>query len=437
VLARLHLLSRRVANSLWATPLAAATFCAALAITALRFEPPWVSDVAWLYGGDSAQARDFASSLVAAMITLTALAFSITMVVLALAAQQLGPRLIQIFMSDRGTQAALGLFIGTVVYLLLVLHALDGGAGDEPPKLAIPIGTVLVFACVATLLVFVHSLARSIVSDHVVARVGADLDAAIAATFPKDEAGDSEQPPQPGEPVHLDARGYVQRIDYGALVKAAAAHDGRLLIAYRAGAHVVDGEPHAWTSECCADDLRPAIGRAVVISRERTEGQDPAWSVRQLVEVGLRALSPGVNDVFTSIAVIDRLTCSLAMLTARSEAPRVWRDSEGAARVFGPSPTFELMLDAAYDQIRESGADKQRVLLRLAEGLGKLAALAGPRHEEALRRHLELLARTARRGIVDDVERAEVEAEIGKGLAALGEAGSATRRASTPAVEGT
>ena len=74
-----------------------------MAFAALRLDPPWLADMDWLYGGDTAQARDFAGSLVAAMITLAALALSITMVVLALAAQQLGPRLIQIFLRDRAT----------------------------------------------------------------------------------------------------------------------------------------------------------------------------------------------------------------------------------------------------------------------------------------------------------------------------------------------
>lgn len=205
--ARLATMWDRTRDSLWALPLVIALLCATLAILALGVDLPWVSEIGWLYSGGTQQAPEFASSLVGAMITLMSLAFSITMVVLALAAQQLGPRLIEIFMRDRPTQAALGLFLGTVVYLLLVLRALDGSEVGRSPALAITGGTVLVLASVVTLLFFVHSLARSIVSDSIIARVGQMLEDEIIRTFPEKTAPENScEAPIGGAPVRLRAR---------------------------------------------------------------------------------------------------------------------------------------------------------------------------------------------------------------------------------------
>jgi uncharacterized membrane protein len=92
VFARLLALWNGVANSLWALPLTIAAAGGVCALLALKIELPWTSEIAWLYAGGGEQAPEFAASLVGAMITLTALAFSITMVVLTLAAQQLGPQ---------------------------------------------------------------------------------------------------------------------------------------------------------------------------------------------------------------------------------------------------------------------------------------------------------------------------------------------------------
>jgi uncharacterized membrane protein len=136
-----------------------------------------------------------------------------------------------------------------------------------------------------------------------------------------------------------------------------------------------------------------------------------------------------VGDVFTAIAVLDRLTTSLALLMTRGEAPRSWRDEDGAPRVFGPAPTFADMLDASYNQIREAAAGRQHVLLRQADSLAKLASLAEPHHDAALRRHLGLVGRAAERCLPDDLERGEVEARVREGLAALdGRAGGAPER---------
>jgi uncharacterized membrane protein len=416
MLARLKSLLLRVRGSLWALPLAVAAVCAVLALVALDLDLPWTSEVAWLYSGSASQAPEFAASLVGAMITLTALAFSITMVVLTLAAQQLGPRLIQIFMRDRGTQATLGLFIGTVVYLLLVLRALGGSSEGQTPALAITGGTALVLASVLALLFFVHSLAQSIVADNVIVRVGQALEEAILETFPEEAPPDSAPAPEAGTPVRLKSRGYVQQIDYEGLVRAAKRHNATIVLSYHVGAHVVDGEVDARVN--AADDLSGEITKYIVIGQLRSNSQDPEWSQRQLVEIALRALSSGINDVFTALAVIDRLSRALALLQGREEAPQTWRDEDGVPRVFGPAPTFDLLIAAAYDQIREAGVGHSAVVRRLAENLRKLAEIANGRQVHALERQFELLDRAARR-IVEVADRLPIDAAIRAGREAL------------------
>lgn len=418
MIARLLAVWDQIRFSLWAVPLAMAALGAALALFVLHIDPPWVEEIAWLYSGTGAQAQEFASSLVGAMITLTTLAVSITMVVLTLAAQQLGPRLIFIFMGDIGTKLALGLFLGATVYLLFVLRALDGDEAGGAPALAISIGTALVLASLIALLVFVHQLARSIVADHVVARVGESLDRAIAHAFTPD-ANAEEDLPEGGAPVSLADTGYIQRIDYEALAKTAAKHDALIRLAYYPGAHVIDGEPHAYVLRGDTVAVAPQIRSAIVFASERGAGQDPEWSARQLVEIALRALSPGINDMFTAHAVIDRLTRSMARLMRCGSARRVWQDGEGLARVFGPGPTFDSMMEAAFDAICESGSRHAGVMLRLSESIAKLAALAEPRHARALARQITRTRDAARFGIADKADLAEIEARLDRARSAI------------------
>lgn len=404
--ARLLTLWDRLRTSLWALPLLMAAIGAALAFAMLRAHLPWAQEVAWLYGGDAAQARAFAAALIGAMITLSTLAISITMVVLTLAAQQLGPRLIQIFMSDASTKLSLGLFLGTVVYLLLVLRTIDGNA-SATPSLAITLGTTLVLASVITLLFFVHSLARSIVSDNVIARVGAALDEAILRAFDEEPRSDEAEPPLENAALRLNHCGYVQRIDYHALARAGRKHKARVRLNFRAGAHLIDGEPHAWTDNARAD-MQEALRRAVVIAPQRDVGQDPEWSAQQLVEVGLRALSPGINDPFTAIAVIDRLSIALAHILRRHAHPGVWRDSADEARVFGPVSCFETMIAAAFDPLREAAAGKAAVLRQIADNLNALAAIAREDHAPTLQRQLALLGSVVSRSIEEAPERDDI-----------------------------
>lgn len=417
--ARLKSWWQSLAGSLWALPLTIALACAGLALFALNLDLPWTSDVAWLYAGSAGQAPEFASSLVGAMITLTALAFSITMVVLTLAAQQLGPRLIGNFMSDRGTQSALGLFLGTIVYLLLVLRALDGEPNGDAPNLAITGGTALVLASAIGLLFFVHWLAHSVVADHVVARLGEALDDAIQHSFPQQPHEHDAEAPRGGAPVALAPRGYVQVLDYKGLAKELAKLNAVMVLNYHPGDHILNGETDATITGANADDGRHALKQAVVISAQRTSGQDPVLTVRQLVEIGLRALSPGINDEFTALAVVDRLGLSLSALLRRFDAPGAWCDESGTLRVFGPAPTISDMADAAFDQLREASLEKEAILRRLTDNLRKLRAVASEHNQSILRTHVTRLRETIMRAPISDISRVNLVRELDKSTHAL------------------
>lgn len=406
-------------GSLWALPLAIAFACAGLALVALNLNLPWTSDVAWLYAGDAGQAPEFASSLVGAMITLTALAFSITMVVLTLAAQQLGPRLIGNFMSDRGTQCALGLFLGTIVYLLLVLRALDGEPSGDAPNLAITGGTALVLASTIALLFFVHWLAHSVVSDHVIARLGDALDGAIRRSFPENDPRFTCNAPKDGAPVALEKCGYVQVLDHEGLANSLSKLDAVMVLKYHPGDHVLFGESDASIVGANSDDGLHALKQAIVISAQRTPGQDPVWTVRQLVEIGLRALSPGINDEFTAIAAVNRLALSLSILLRRCDPAGVWCDDGGVPRVFGPTPTISDMADAAFDQLREASIGKAALMQCLTINLCKLQACAATRNQATVRRHMLRLREALARAPLSVASKRDLDQTLDKATASV------------------
>lgn len=402
----------RIWTSLWFLPLIMVAAAAVSALTALNIKVSLGDDPVWfLYSGSAEEAPQFLSNLVSAMITMATLAISITMVVLTLAAQQLGPRLIGSFIGDRRTQFMLGLLVSTVVYLLLVLRS-SYGIGSSTPNLAVTVGTLLVLICVVSLLVFVHHLARSIIADNIIDRVGAQLDHSIMSMLPDKE---TEQPDRPaekaGEPITLAYGGYLQAIDTQAIVAAAAEANACVTLTIRPGLHAVPGSILGYVSpKSACEKITPAVQNAMVVGRERTAVQDLEFSIHQLVEVALRALSPGINDPYTAIAALDRLTLSLAKCMKRGEAKSVWTDNDDKVRLVAPVSNFEGLTDAAFNQIRQLASGMPAVLIRMAENIGQLLQQAGERHRPALRRHLDLVVKTGRRTIEEKDDRKDLEA---------------------------
>lgn len=372
------------------------------------------NDVWWLHSGSGRDARALLETLLAAMITVTTLVVSITVVVLTLAANQLGPRLIRSFVGDRRTQAALGILIATIAYLLLVLRSLDGDmTKGQVPHSAVTVGSVLSFLCIGILLFFVHHLTRSIVADTVVRRVGEEVDESIRELFPPGGAAapdETELPPMgDGATLDLGRGGYVQVIDANALVDGARTAGAVITLAFRPGYHLLPRGAHVMVLPASAltSDVRRRIAAAVIMGDERTAPQDPEFGIRQLVEIGLRALSPGINDPFTAFAVIDRLARALAVAMERSPIPRFLRDATGVVRVVSCPITFAGLVDTAYSQLRQGAAGKPDVMARLFLALRQLAAHCHfPAHGDALRRQADMILDVARRSVSDPQEAA-------------------------------
>jgi uncharacterized membrane protein len=384
--------------------IAAAVLLAWLALR-IEIEIEASAGVWWLNQGSAEEASRLLSALLGSLITMTALVISITMVVLTLAAGQLGPRLIRNFAGDRRTQAVIGVFIGTVVYILLIFRMLDSDLPkDAVPHFAVTMASVLVFLCLILLLYYVHHLSRSIVADTVVDRVGAELDHAIRTNRSGKGTSGCHQARFDELPglFALSRSGYVETIDFPGLVEAVSGRVSLLQLLVRPGNHVLAGRTHAlvWPKAALDDELSAAIAGRIAVGNERTPVQDIEFSVRQLVEVGLRALSPGVNDPFTAIAVINRLSRSLALAMECGGEQRSWRDATGNTCVIAATTSFNRLITLSFDQIRQAAAAHPDVLIRMLDVLAELDEGAR-NHEQSkpLRRQAEAVMETARLSI--------------------------------------
>jgi uncharacterized membrane protein len=420
MLPRLLTLWHNLRSSLWALPLLMVIVAALAAILAVHIPVREATDPVWfLYSGSAEEAPQFLSNLVTAMITMATLVVSITMVVLALAAQQLGPRLIRSFMADRRTQMTLGLFVATVVYLLLVLRSAYGRA-ESVPNLAVTGGTMLVLLCLVALLVFVHHLARSIIADNIIDRVGNALDDDVERLLPESDLETPEPPAttprKNGAPFMLRHSGYIETVNYGGLVDIAKSADAVIELSFKPGRHVIEGGTFAWVApaDAATASMGDELEGCLQLSGERTSIQDLETSIRQLVEVALRALSPSISDPFTAMAVIDRLTISLAKIMRRGMPQCVWTDDDGKVRLVAPRSTFADILQEAFRQIRQQAHDQPAVLIRLVESLGQLLAQAKSAQEPPLRKEIELVLKTGRKNIAqeEDFETLEERAKL-------------------------
>jgi len=406
-------------SSFWFLPSAMAAGAAALAFGAIAFDRAVLTErfgnVGWAYAGGAEGASAVLQTIAGSMITIAGVVFSLTLIALSLASSQLGPRVLRNFMRDTTNQLVLGTFVATFLYCLLVLRSIVRTGDVFVPHLSVTIGVGFALASLGVLIFFIHHVSVSIQADRMVARIGGELLRAVDRLYP-DALSPDDAPPGKGRPdaavpdeFDQEARvigspddGYVLLIDTDALTRLAEEEEAILRLERRVGEYVVSGAPlvSIWPGSRLTGDVEDRAGSAFVVGSQRAPGQDFEFTVIQLVEIAVRALSPGVNDPFTAIAAVDRLGSALCRLAQRGSPPAAQFDDEHHLRVVGRPLTFPEVIDTAFNQIREYGRSSTAVTMRLLETLATIAGFARrPEDRAAIRRHADMIARGARDGL--------------------------------------
>jgi uncharacterized membrane protein len=370
----------------------------------------------WIYTGGPDGSRALLSAVVSSMISVTATAFSISIVALQLASSNFGPRLLRTFMQDTGNQIVLGTFISTFIYGLLVLRTVHGEDYDIfVPQLSITVGIVLALISIGVLIYFIHHASTIIQASHVINEVSTDIDGAIGhgTLEPKHQVGeipasfDSE-----AYPIRATSSGYLQIIDEAELMKLARKHDLLLRVKLRPGKFAIQGSElvMAWPGERVDRKLAEQIENTFILGNERTEQQDIEFPITELVEIALRALSPGINDPFTAIRCIDRLSAGLSRLAQR-DFPSPYRyDKDDNLRLIANPVTFTGLADSAFNQIRRYGQSDVAVTICLLDAIARIAPYTRNKKDRAaLLRHAQMIERGSREGVGEECDRACIE----------------------------
>lgn len=362
--------------------------------------PDWLLQ-GWLYNGAGTGARTLLGVVASSTIGVAGTVFSITIAALSLAAGQMGPRLLRNFTRDRGVQFTLGAFLGTFSYALIVLRSVrTQSEGEFVPHLSLSIGILLAFLCVATLVYFVDHMANRINVDTVIDLVSGDVRAAI-----KSLTCDKRPPAPPPDdywreatPITDQRRGYFQELDANGLATWAEERGTAIRLLVRPGDYVFPGAPVALMMPA-TDGAAIAIRDATALGPQRGGSTDLGFALRQLVEVAVRALSPGINDPYTAMSVLDRLGTALCDIVPLYLATGVVRRSDRVVLVV-PRIDYGGLTDAMFTMIRQNAQGNAAVLGRMVEVLTAVVSCEYEPHRRAiLKRHADLILADAEREI--------------------------------------
>lgn len=404
-------------SSLWLVPSIMVVSVMILAAFLLFIDRQYQSylstNLPWLFSGSPSAARSVLSTIAGSAITVISIAFSLTIVALQQASVQFTPRVLRTFTSDKGNQIVLGTYIATFLYALLILRAVrsaEESSSSFVPSVATSFAVLLAIVCTGLLIYFINHIGVSLQASTIISRVHRELLRQIDQLFP-DRIGDrAAAKPNAAKAkkstssvstktVRSPTDGFVVRIEEDAFQNLNPNSAVHIRILPQIGDFVFQGQTIATIEQTKATDHQAAadaVSGAVIIETQRSMTQDPMFAIRQLVDIAIKALSPGINDQTTATYCINYLGDALARLADR-QLPGPHRSfSDGRVRVFFNRPDWEEFVSGAFGQIQFEARDKPQVTMTLLQVLRELSERVSddarkPPLRQLLRNSLEIV----------------------------------------------
>ena len=400
-------------SNFWALPCMMIAGAVVLAATLLALDARgasrWLADLGWPFSISGKTALELASALVTLHSAFSTLYFSITLLVLTLAASNLGVRLIDRWISDEKIRFTLGLLLALLSASVIVLFSVNpDGPGDRIPRLsltALCIATVLALAWMTRAL---HHLGRTVHVDTSIAELGRNA----AQSLTRDRrAGPHGVQMDTGSPILACETGYVDEIGCDEIVREACAKDAYVRLVRGTGDFMMEGEE---IGTVVGDDSGQWVTRHIVCAPYRNDTRGPVFESNLLVEVAARALSPAVNDFYTALACCDRLASMFAAALHVRQGPQWLADEAGTPRLELPTERVIQFIDGPLKALRQTAASYPTVAIHMIKLIGRLPRPGDGEAElrQFLLSHAQAMADHAMAQAETDADRADISAAL-------------------------
>ena len=410
-----------------------------------QFDRETINEVTFAFTGDDNAARAIMTAIAGAVLGVAGTTFSITIAVLSMASSQFGPRLLRNFLTDTPNQFVLGAFIGTFSYSLLVLKAIHKrDVLFGVPQLAVTFAIIMAIICALLLVYFVQHMVHAIQASHVIQGASNDAHKNIQYWY-KDHCNlqhyqDVTHPDVQNfhnwqaTVIYAPSSGYLQHIYIESLIILANDYGGVLQLHAPLGTFVTENNvighfyqrpdnheshmqktktPHLAVKSRAPDSIFwQRLDGSIHFESRPIYSNDIEYSLGQMTEVAVRALSPGINDPKTAVNCVQSLTTCLSVMM-RHQPPSPYHfytshpddnvvnsttslspKSLAILSVITKMPQISEFMDVSLGEIRRYATADLMVLKALCQAMTDLSfACVNDAHYQILLHELILIER--------------------------------------------
>ena len=328
----------------------------------------------WFSLKDAETARTIVSAIVTGIISLTVFSFSMVMIVLNQAASQMSNRVLRKMIGNRFQQVVLGIYIGTVVYALFLLSTIRSiDSGVSVPALSTYLLIAITAFDIFLFIYFLHYITQSVKYEVVIRKIHRQTTDVLSQTCHLQREPEKVSFPESHYPVFSAKAGIYEGLDTDTLLSLCEENDCLLQLLHTPGTFLLKGIPLLMATKPLPAHVDEAVLEAIPLTDEETIERNFLHGFRQLTEVAIKALSPGINDPGTAVVSLQALFQLFAYRGAHFPDP-VIKDEKGRAKIFTREMPFEKIVTDALHPVWNYGKSDPMVQQALLHLLNQLQA---------------------------------------------------------------
>ena len=366
-------------------------------------------------------ARNIHGIIASAFITITTFTFSTTMVVLTMYMSQLSPRVVENFLKNKSTMQSFGIFVGGFIYSIVSL-LFTRSTTEGYLVISASIGVIYIAVGLVYFLLFINSVATFIQTSNVIDRL--HKESILKIKNYQDTIKNNpiiteidEDKYRYNKIIRSERSGYIQKLDYDELSNVA--NKKKLIIHFEKviGQFISDDEKifTVYAQEDLEDkeEIIDKIKKLIIIGKRKTEEQDFSYTIQKIVEVALRAISPGINDPNTAIHCVRIIGVLIGMLSNISDGYIIVnedKDSEGM--VLLEAYSFKMILHDSFTQIISYGYKDLTVVISVMRALKYVSIKSKKTNKKIVKEYIEYVYRKTKSSELDKFELEILDAEM-------------------------
>ncbi|MFD1160914.1 DUF2254 domain-containing protein [Hwangdonia seohaensis] len=301
---------------------------------------------------DTDTARSLLTTFVAGLISIMVFSFSLVMILLNQASSNFSPRVLPGLISNRRHQVILGIYISSLLYSIFTLVAIEPNGNEyQLPGFSVLLAIVFMTVCLGAFIYFIHSISQAIQVNNIIDKIFSTAITRLEVLIDAEEEYKTDFPDTSNWHVLKSFKsGYFQDLSSNNLIDIAKANHCKIEVIPVKGTYILKGAPIVKYNVDLDEDFVKQIEASFLYSKSELIEDNYVLAFKQITEIALKAMSPGINDPGTAINAIDYLTDLFLLRMHKNDRGCYIEDSQPIIKV--GTVTFSELLYSVMAALR-------------------------------------------------------------------------------------